>query len=130
MDTSGFDTTTGAVTEIAVFWLDVALTENDPAVDPAVKRPPVVIEPPVQVQVTGGFAVVEPSVFWPATENCCVFPATREAEVGEIANEAKVGPATVTVPETVAILDRVLNESLIWSVTTSDSATEGVNVLI
>jgi hypothetical protein len=103
------------------------LTVYDPAVEPAVKRPPVVIDPPVAVHVTGGLETDEPSVFVPETVNCCVEPALMLNDAGEIAIDFSTGADAVTVPETEAAVLDVLNESMMTSEIVYVSTTVGVH---
>jgi hypothetical protein len=95
---------TAAVADLVLSCWLVAVTENEPAFCPAVKRPPVVMVPPVAVQVTPVFCALAT-----VAVNCFVAPGATVVLVGEIVTDT-AGPDTVTVavanaepPELVAV---------------------------
>ena len=73
-----------------------AIARNVPVPVPAVKRPPLVMLPPVADQFTVMLDVL-PLLIRPTAVNCCVAPVLRFAEAGEISTAVRVGAVALMV---------------------------------
>jgi len=101
-------TLTPAVALLLVSATEVAVTAKFPAAVPAVKRPAVVIVPPVALHVTAVLLL-------PVTVavNCFVAPAATVAEVGEIATET-VGGALIVIAAVADLVVSATDVAFTW----------------